>query len=137
VPLVAVKQINNYYTYAESWGESTTTAGPSGIQQKLRLTTPSVPAGDYIVRWGYTWRRSSTAGDARVRVEQDDTTELWYMENEPQDASSNIRIPAGGSRKVTLTAASHTFDLDFYNVFNGTGVTVGVSQAFIEFEKVS
>lgn len=124
------------YSSVESNSESTTTAGPSAIQQKLRLTTSSLPAGDYRVSWSFTWRRSSTAGDARFRIEQDDTTEIWAMEIEPQDASSNQRNPASGFRIVTLTSGVSTFDLDFYNVANGTGVTVGISQARIEIWKV-
>lgn len=122
----------DFTTSAESLGTSTTTSGT--FIQKLRLTTPVVDAGDYRIGWNYTWSHSTTADDCVVQIEQDDTTQLYEMQAEPQDSNADQEYPAGGFAQVTLTSAVHTFDMDFRT--SNAGDTARIAQARFEFWRV-
>lgn len=99
------------YSSAEDLTES---INPSTtFVQKLRLTTTSVPAGDYLISWSYTWGNENTFDDTLVRIQQDDSTDLWNAREEPKDSGTDQRNASGGFAQVTLTAGVHTFDMDF------------------------
>jgi hypothetical protein len=120
------------YAYAESDGESSTSS--TTFQQKLKLTA-TISGGTYQVDYSFTWRRTSTQGDAGFRVQLDDTTDLFNMELEASDSSSNQRNPVAGFKEVALSAGSHDFDIDFREV-NG-GSTTAIQQARIKIARVS
>ena len=122
------------YNYAESEFESTTNS--TFFQQKLRLTA-TVTGGTYQVEWAFTWRRSSTTGDCAFRVQLDNTTDLWNIQIEPTDASSNQRNPAASFKEVELSSGSHFVDIDFRDISGGGGVTVGISQVRLKLYRVS
>lgn len=103
--------------------------------QKLRLTTPSVDAGDYRIGWSYTWGNESTGDDTIVQIEEDDTTVLYTMQAEPQDSGTDQRRVGGGFAETTLSAGVHTFDMDFTT--SDTGSDARIQQARMEFWKVS
>lgn len=106
-----------YYTYAENL--SATTNATSTLQQQVRITTPSVEEGDYLVNWSFTWNMNQTSRSFVAQIEQDDTTVLWDMQQEPKDGNTAQEHPGAGFAQVTLTAGVHTFDLDFAN--DGSG----------------
>jgi len=107
-----------YFTYASSEGQSSTTS--ASWQQKLRLTTPDVPAGTYIVKWSFEWRQSSTSRDFQARVQYDDTDDLMNMNEEPKDGSNYN--PRSGFIVADLSAGVHTIDLD-YSAESGSGTS--------------
>lgn len=101
-----------YFTFAEATAEDSLT-GTTTLTTTLTLTTPSVEAGDYLIEFSFTWRADSTSYDIDAQILQDSTDTLWQMREEPEDLSSDQRIPAGGFAQVTLTAGVHTFELQF------------------------
>jgi hypothetical protein len=103
--------------------------------QKLRLTTPSIPAGTYRVGWNYEWQYESAANDALVQVEVDDTTVMMEMRQEPADAGTDQWNNKCGFGYVTLTAAAHTIDLDYQSA-NGLYST-HIRRARLELWRVS
>lgn len=107
-----------FITFAEDLGLSTNAT--STYVQKLRLTTPLVDAGDFRIAFSWLWGNSSTSNDCEVRVEQDDTTEIYRMRAEPQDGASDIMHPASGFAKITLAQGVYTFDIDFRNTASST-----------------
>jgi len=120
------------YTYNESLAAQTN--GTATLAQALRVTTPSVEAGDYLASWSFTWNMDQTSRSFVARVEQDDTTQLWAMHQEPKDSSTLQEHPASGLAQVTLTAGAHTFDLDYAN--NGGG-TARITNARMTFYRVT
>ena len=96
--------------YAESLGVSSTTA--SGYQQKLRLTTTSLPAGDYIISWSSDLGSDDDRQAAKMRVQLDDTTDLGEsLMGEFHDQEDTYTMQAGFAKK-TLSGV-HTIDVDF------------------------
>lgn len=94
----------------EALAETSTTGGWA---QKLRVTTPVVPAGDYIICW-LAEIRANPSGNMRARVELDDTTTLSQVRK-----FRNGYMSYSGKRRVTLTNAAHDVDLD-YRAVSGT-----------------
>lgn len=121
------------HTEVESLGESTTTS--TTFQNKLTLTTPSVPAGRYRVGWSFTWRYSNGSNDLRARILEDGSTTRWEMRQEPQDTGSDQQHPADGFAYINLTAGVHNFNLEYCGSTGGS--TAGISQARLEFWRVS
>lgn len=100
------------YQSAASEGESSTTSAL--FQQKLRLTTPSVPAGNYLIQWFYEHAMSGDDKQFGYRTQIDDTTTMCegIIENKGQYADSQWRAQSG-FYAATLTAAAHNIDLDY------------------------
>jgi hypothetical protein len=98
------------YQSAQSLAESSTSA--TSYQQKLRLTTGVVPAGDYRLGWKYSWKYSNSRDEFHARVQLDDTTTLHEVDIADIFRDKYYRRE-GGFAKVTLTNASHTFDIDY------------------------
>lgn len=98
------------YQYAASEGESTNaTTTPV---QKLRLTTPTLPAGNYRIAWFYEWLRDDAANSFEARVQLDDATILATHLTENSDPTN--WNPVSGFVQVALTNAVHTIDIDFW-----------------------
>jgi len=102
-------------TYATSGGQSSTTE--TTYQQKLRLTTPDLPLGDYLIEWYAEVKHSNATQSEYVqaRVEVDDTSEIGICE---------WCFPAwddfGGMSFAESVSGVHTFDLDFRIQGGGT-----------------
>jgi hypothetical protein len=100
-------------TFEQSAGESSTTE--TTYQQKLRLTTPDLPEGDYLIEWYCEINHSNAAqGEyVDVRIELNDSSELGY---------SAWPFPAwdefSGMAFAEGISGVKTFDLDF-RVQNG------------------
>jgi hypothetical protein len=103
------------YTYAESESESTTSQ--TSYQQKLRLTTASLPAGNYHVGWSFEISVDSNNKTAGCRVQIDDTTTICEFFQSP---FSNEYSGISGFARVALTAGVHTIDIDYREI---TGIT--------------
>lgn len=123
----------DFATDAESLGETTNNVAAPLL--KVRLTTPVIPAGDYRIGWSYTWGLSSTAGDFQAIIEEDDTTIIYTHRQEPKDAATTQRNAGGGFGNRTLTAGTHTFDLEFQPITGGQEARI--QQARLEFWSVT
>jgi hypothetical protein len=99
------------YQIAESAGVSSTSN--SSYQEKLSMTTGTLPAGDYRVSWCYNWRHSDTKHDFMARVQVDNTTTIHEHQQEPKDRSDSQSFLISGFAKVTLSNAQHTIDVDY------------------------
>ena len=104
------------YEYAESEAEQTTTSG--SFVQALRLTTASLPAGDYEIGYQCAVRNTAISTHTEVQVQVDDDPDDLDMALSPhrwgtRDVSSNQRNAVNGARRMNLTAGVHNIDLDF------------------------
>jgi len=91
-------------------GESSTTAG--SFEQKLRLTTPSLPAGTYRIGWHYEWNKSGLT-DFVTQVQVNDTTTMMSGFEEAVDSGSDQWYPRGGYGYYTGSGLL-TVDLDYH-----------------------
>ena len=131
----APAQIIPVTVYGESVGESTNTG--TGLISKLQITkTGAMPAGNYKLHWSYLWRRTSTLSSFVGEIRQDGLagTLLWHHEAMPVDSASTQRYSASGTRRVTLDAMAHTFDIAF--AATTAGPTSGISNAVIWLQQI-
>ncbi len=124
--------VGTEYTYAESLG--TTSGTNTTYLQKLRLTTASLPAGDYKISWSLQISTDKNTIGVGFRVQVDDTTTLQEVSHIV--SSQDDYFPRSGFAKVTLTAATHDIDLD-YLTNSGTGRGVNVKDVRLEIFRVS
>jgi len=120
-----------FYDYIEDETESTTTSNQ--FQQKVRLTTQSLDAGDYRIGWSYIWGIKANNSNFYARVQIDDTTTIHDHVQESNN-KKNKQHTACGFKKVTLTSGVHTIDLDFCGEKNS--VEKYISNARLEMWKV-
>ena len=100
------------FQQAESLAESSTTS--LTYIQKLRLTTTSLPAGDYMVQWSFEYSQQSNTEACESRIQVDDTTILGEYAGAPNISyAQGGYYPAGGFAITTLTAGIHTIDVDY------------------------
>lgn len=101
------------YQFAESLAESTTTS--STPIQKLRMTTTSLPAGDYYVSWSADVGNTTSDREFNAQFEEDDTTMLSHLDIKVKEgaAGAGPEIPFSGHAIRTLSGV-HTFDIDFW-----------------------
>ncbi len=100
------------YSDADSLGESSTTSNT--WQQKLRLTTPSLVGGDYLISWNLLSRCSSTfSGNTEVQVDLNEGTILYHALKELKDSGSDQKIPSSGWDVRTLGSGVQTIDVDY------------------------
>ena len=118
------------FEYAESLGNSTTSS--SSYQEKLKLTTSLLDAGDYIVRWSAEFGNTKKDKKTKVRVQIDDVTTLTELTT--SQFAINWYGPASGFAKVTLTNAIHEIDFDFKQ---DGGNTAQIKNARLSIERIS
>lgn len=121
------------YTYAESEAASSTNS--TSFINKLTLTTASVPAGNYYIGYGYTWRYSGTSRNFMGRVMLDGATTLDEHVQEPKDGGADQQQIVSKFREVALTAAVHTVEIDWASETGGNTATI--SRARIVLWRVS
>lgn len=124
--------IDNYYQQASSEAESQTTDTTYTGNEKLKLTTPSLPAGTYRIVWSMELTNSNKDKCTMARVHLDDTTVLGEQ-CRPKTQNNNEYVGWSGFKVETLTAAVHTIDIDFRAVDD----TAYIRRARLEIWKVS
>jgi hypothetical protein len=107
--LTAGGVFGNSWQYGANEGVSSTTS--NSYQQKLRLTTPSISAGDYLIWWHALITTTLANKNFQARVQVDDTTTL--SEVQYRNAIADHDYIFTGFQRVTLTAASHDIDIDW------------------------
>jgi hypothetical protein len=118
--------------HAESEGESSTTSAL--WQQKLRLTTPSLPAGDYRIGWSFEYSTMDQNAKYKFRVRLDDTTDFMdILVATTKDYSEGCWFHDGGMKVSTLTAGIHFVDIDYASI----GQTTYIRRARLEIWRVA
>jgi len=115
-------------------GVSTTTVTPPTYINKLTLTTPSIPAGDYRISVYYNWSHSHVGTDFIARVQLDTSTTIFSHQAEPKDPNANQLYGFSGFDNNTLTTGIHTLNLEFASSFGGTA---RISNARLEIFRIS
>lgn len=118
---------------AESDGDSSTTG--TGFTQKVRLTF-TAEAADYLIFYSAELRSSDSGTQVIAHLDQDDAGAPFLADVDPIPDSGNT-VGYGsfaGCKRVTLTAASHDFDIDFAT--SQAGKTVNIRRARIVAMKI-
>lgn len=118
------------FQQGSSDAQSTTTSGT--YQQKLRVTTASLPIGTYRIGWFYEWGKS-TLTDVAVRVQVNDTTTVLDGYEEAADGGADQYYPRGGFGYYTGSGVLN-LDLDYHA--NATG-TARIRKARLEIWRVA
>jgi hypothetical protein len=122
-----------YLQTATAAAETSTTL--AAYQQKVRLTTGVVPAGDYYVEAQFNYSSDDENEYMKFQLELDDTTQLWEdLPAQKKKYADGVYNTQNFSDIVTLTNASHTFDLDYAN---SDGKTTYIKNARITIWRVS
>ena len=109
---------NNFQEASDDTVSSTTS---TTFQQKLRLTTATIPVGTYRIGWYYEWNFSSVANDFRGRIEINDTATVMEHQQEPKDTGINQSHPCSGYAYVEIPSENSYFiDLDYCSSGGGT-----------------
>jgi len=127
--LVSVSVYGSEYSYIESESEDTTSS--TSFQNKVTLTTGTIPAGDYHIVWSYELRSSNSEETVKSQVLVD-TVEIGSHIVETKDGNE-YRI-VSGFRKMTLTNAVHTVDIEYAR---DSGGTAKIRRARIELYRVA
>ncbi len=99
------------FTRAEALSETSTSS--SSPQQKLRMTTGSLPSGTYRVGWSYSWWIDDTGKAGRYRLQMNDATQLMYHSQRNNEKVA-VNHPGSGFAYVTISGVN-TFDLDYWS----------------------
>ena len=114
-------------------GLSSTTS--TTFQQKLRMTTASLPSGTYRIAWSYEWRCQNTSYDFRGQVQINDTTTIMEQRQESQDAGSDQLHKNSGFYYHT---GSGVLDIDVdYCISDGAGGSAYIQRARLEIWRAS
>ena len=117
------------YQFAASEAASSTTSNT--YKQKLRLTTPALQGGDYLIIWHALVTTASANKDFQARVQVDDATTLTEIQY--RNAIANHDYALGGFAQVTLSAAVHNIDIDYSSL---VGSSTSISEARIAIWRV-
>lgn len=97
-------------TAAKSDSESSV-SGTTAWQQKLSTGALSLPDGTYRIEWYAELKNSSISDDILFRVQRNNTETLGDLNIEGKDNTNYF--PVSGFDILTLSAGSHTFDIDY------------------------
>lgn len=117
--------------YASSDVQSDYT-GSVAYQQKVRLTTPSLPAGTYRIGWSYELAMSNLADYAQGRVQINDTWTIHEVLTEMKDSGNWFAF--GGFFNMPLSGVQN-IDLDYAT--SNWYQTVSIRRARLEIWRIS
>ena len=121
------------FQQASSDTESSTTA--TTFQQKLRMTTSSLPSGTYRVAWYYEWKHTNTSHDFVGQVEINDIITIMEHKEEPQDSGDSQYHSHGGFYYHTGSGILNV-DID-YSRSSSAGGTAYIRRARLEIWRLS
>jgi hypothetical protein len=115
--------------YAESEEIDSTTS--LTYLEKLKLTTPSIPAGTYKLDWCCSVANSNGDRRVEVKIELNDTTIINELMKPKVDGTDFTSL--SGFKHISLTAGVHFIDMDYRALAN----TASIRRARIELSRVS
>ena len=120
----AVKEyIDSFVTVFNNASEGNSSTTGLSLVQKVKLTFTAL-ASDYLISWSAEVNSTDSGTRVNVVVEQDDTTTLSDTDWNPDGNAGTGYGPHSGFAIVTLTAASHDFDIDFASTQSGKSVQI-------------
>lgn len=105
-----------YYQDADA---ETSTNSTTTFLNKISLTTPSLPIGDYLVQYQFNWRAANADRQIEFRVQR---ASADLDTGEPFSGSTADRPLISGFKRVQSISGVQTFTLDFR--VGGSGTTV-------------
>lgn len=140
VATVTIPVFGTEFQKSESLTVSTTTS--TTFQNKITLTTPSIPAGEYRVGFHYSWNHNATDTDFEAQFLEDASPMGEIHKQEPKDSGGTFGTTGTSQRHVaskvfypTLTLGVHTFELDYRT--DSAGDESSIWDAVIEIWRVS
>jgi len=103
--------------------------------ESLKLTTPSLPAGDYFIQWSAAIATDKTSLFVKHKIELDDTTILAEIQSQYTSIAPEF-YPLSGCAVVTLTAAVHDIDIDMLTE-SGAGAGVRMKDTRLVIWRIS
>ena len=105
-------------------------------QNKLTLTSASVPVGKYRIGWTYSWSHGATNSDFEARILYNTSTQIMAHAQEPQDSGTDQLHRHSGFEYVDVTTAGvQTFELEYRT--DDSDDTAYIQRARLEFWRVS
>jgi hypothetical protein len=104
---LAASVFSSQFQFAESLATSTTTS--AAYVEKLKLTTPAIPAGNYLIQWSADIGNTAVAGQVAARCQVDDATTLTDVSLNSGMADHSF----AGHAVVALGAGVHFVDIDW------------------------
>lgn len=117
---------------ASSLGISVTTA--TSFQQKLRLTTGTLPVGKYRIGWSYSWNSSHASKNFNGRIQINDTTTVMEHVQEPKQNNGQTRYSSAFLYYSNESSQILNIDLDYAGT---AGKTATIFNARLEIWRVS
>ena len=127
-----VSVFGSQFQEAESLGLSSTTS--TTMQNKLNLTTPSLPSGRYRIGWTYSWSFGSISSDFEAQIQLNNSTTIMNHAQEPKDSGTDQLHRNSGFEFQTLSGVQ-SIDLDYRTANSGT--TAWIQRARLEIWRVS
>jgi hypothetical protein len=115
---------DNDYENGTSESQSSTTS--TTFQQKVRLTTTSLSAGNYMLMWYAEGRNVDVADAIEMRIQEDDTSTHGQVRFYSGDAGFggtnwlDDYQPFSGHIVLANFSGSHDFDIDYRSISGGT-----------------
>jgi hypothetical protein len=122
---------NDFYQKASATAETSTTSTTVYLN-KLTITTPSLPLGDYKVSWSFKWRTAAANRAHDVRIQRNAANLIQFINFSPNVAE----FPASsGFKFVDAISGVQTLTLDFK--VSGSGTTAFMSEAMLEIKRLT
>ncbi len=118
---ILISNLPSIIEYAESEAISSTTSTSWNLKVSLTFTAT---ATDYLLQWYAEVCSSNKLARVQTRVQEDDTTTHHEADWNPDTRDEVGYGTICGFRKITLTAGSHTFDMDYTTSNNGKSVSI-------------
>lgn len=132
IKIVSDEQIGNFgKSYAQNSSESESSTTSSTFQQKVRLTTPSLPSGTYRIGFYYEWQKTGLT-DFKSQVQVNDSITIMEGFEESVDSGNDQWFPRSG---FGLYTGSGVLDIDLDYAANGD--TSKIRRARLEIWRVN
>lgn len=76
-------------------------------------TYSGVPAGEYRLGWSFEWRMDKLNNDFKLRIQLDNTTDLYVFQSAPFVAINFFNPNSGFTYCENVSSGVHTIDMDF------------------------
>lgn len=127
--------------FQEDSDDTITTTTSVVFTNKLRLTTPALPAGNYRIEWNYQWNYDQGTTDFVGQVSNNTTVDL-YMEHRQEPKDTGGSGPGGTDQRHQLSgfvvrALSGINEIDINYAAGSNGVVAAIWNARLTIWRVS